>query len=183
MSNSASSQNLWSVHKLNSARTGMTLIAAALSISSPNTPIRGGHFLQNTKWMEADDFPQETCWFYSPPISQTSALKRAAIRTKDTELETIFNGLAQNWIEATRSYSLNMRRYAHPTYQALMHTLGKEDVKDVVPLILRELQQRPDVWFEALKVLTKHNPAREAKSFDETVRAWLEWGKAEKYIF
>jgi len=100
----------------------------------------------------------------------------------DAELEVIFNGLAKEWIEATRSYSLNMRRYAHPTYQSLMHALGKEDVKEVVPLILRELQQRPDVWFEALKVLTKRNPASQAKTFDETVRAWLEWGKAEKYI-
>ncbi len=101
---------------------------------------------------------------------------------KDDELEQIFMGLARNWKEATRSFSLNMRRYAHPTYQILMHTLGKEDVKDVVPLILRELQQRPDVWFEALKVLTKENPAIEAETFDEAVNAWLEWGKRKQYV-
>jgi hypothetical protein len=100
----------------------------------------------------------------------------------EPELEQIFQGLAQNWREATGSYSLNMRRYAHPTYQSLMHTLGKENVDDVVPLILRELQQRPDMWFEALKVLTKTNPAQNSKTFDEAVTAWITWGKLKQYI-
>ena len=63
-----------------------------------------------------------------------------------------------------------------------MHALGKEDVKDAITLILRELQQRPDAWFEALKVLTKTNPAIECKTFDEAVKAWLDWGKQKKYI-
>lgn len=98
------------------------------------------------------------------------------------ELETIFKGLAKNWQEATGSYSLNMRRYSHPTYQVLMLALGKENVGDVVPLILNELQHRPDVWFEALKVLTKANPAQNSKSFDDAVAAWIAWGKKEKYI-
>lgn len=102
--------------------------------------------------------------------------------SKDAELETIFNGLAKNWREATQSYSLNMRRYAHPTYQAMMVALGKEEPKDVIPLILSELQQRPDIWFEALKVFAKDDPARNSKSFDNAVAAWLEWGKKEHYI-
>lgn len=98
------------------------------------------------------------------------------------ELEIIFNGLARNWREATGGFSLNMRRYTHETYQVLMHTLEKEKVEDVVPLILRELQQRPDMWFEALKSLTKENPAKESKTFNEAVKAWLDWGKRKSYI-
>jgi hypothetical protein len=95
------------------------------------------------------------------------------------ELETIFDGLAKNWIEETGGYSLTMRRYAHSSYQSI---LALEPKKDVISLILLELQRRPDRWFEALKALTKTNPAQNAKTFDETVRCWIEWGKRENYI-
>jgi hypothetical protein len=111
------------------------------------------------------------------PSQQSS---EAAARVNDAELEIIFKGLAKNWQEATGSYSLNMRRYAHPTYQVLMAALGKENVRDIVPLILRELQERPDVWFEALKVLTKANPAQDCKAFDEAVAVWVRWWEQEK---
>ena len=97
----------------------------------------------------------------------------------DKELEMVFKGLAKNWREATGGYSLTMRRYAHPSYQSI---LALEPKKDVISLILLELQQRPDRWFEALKALTKENPAKDGKTFDETVQCWVEWGKAEKYI-
>ena len=100
-------------------------------------------------------------------------------RSVDAELETIFNGLAKNWREATGGYSLTMRRYAHASYQSI---LALEPKKDVISLILCELQQRPDRWFEALKALTKTNPAQDAETFDETVQRWIEWGKREKYI-
>jgi hypothetical protein len=97
----------------------------------------------------------------------------------DIELETIFKGLANKWREETGGYSLTMRRYAHGSYQSI---LALEPKKEVVSLILLELRQRPDRWFEALKALTKANPARDAKTFNETVQLWIEWGKNEKYI-
>jgi hypothetical protein len=115
-------------------------------------------------------------------ITPIDVVEETKTISADKELETIFNGLAKNWREATGSYSLNMRRYSHPTYQALMLALGKEKIEDVVPLILRELQRRPDMWFEALKVITKKNPAQDAKTFDDAVAAWISWGKSEKYI-
>jgi hypothetical protein len=89
-----------------------------------------------------------------------------------SELEQIFNGLVKNWKEATGGYSVTTRRYAHPSYQAIL--VLKEDV---VPLILRELQQRPDWWFEALRALTKENPVTAGATFEEAVNAWIEWGK------
>jgi len=123
--------------------------------------------------------PKKKSW--SIVVLPSGQYVQYVVRDK-VELETIFRGLANNWREATGNYSLNMRRYAHQTYQVLMHALGKEDVKDAITLILRELQQRPDAWFEALKVLTKTNPAIECKTFDEAVKAWLDWGKQKKYI-
>jgi len=51
------------------------------------------------------------------------------------DLERTFNGLVEKWKMETEAYSLTYRRYAHPSYQTIL-ALGK----DVVPLILRELQ-------------------------------------------
>ncbi len=102
---------------------------------------------------------------------------REAYEDEKSEVEQIFNGLAKTWREATGGYSLTYRRYVHPSYQAIL-TLGK----DVVPFMLRELQTKPDRWFEALKVLTGQNPAEKSKTFDDAVHCWLEWGKENGFI-
>jgi len=98
---------------------------------------------------------------------------------KESDLEKIFNGLAETWRKETGGYALTQRRYAHHSYQTIL-TLGK----DAIPLILCEMQQRPDRWFEALKALTKgmENPAQNAKTFNEAVSCWIEWGKDRRLI-
>jgi hypothetical protein len=75
---------------------------------------------------------------------------------------------------------VTLRRYAHGSYQAIL-VLGARE-PEVVTLILRELQQRPDWWFEALKVLTKENPVKPGASFDEAVNTWIDWGKRNNRI-
>ena len=107
-------------------------------------------------------------------ISRSSAVEKAE---DITEVGRIFEGLAESWRESTGGYSLTYRRYAHPSYQAIL-VLGK----DSIPFILRELQQRPDLWFEALRLLTKENPAQNAKSFNDAVSCWLRWGKQNRFI-
>jgi hypothetical protein len=93
------------------------------------------------------------------------------------ELEDIFNGLVEKWKKETGGYSLTVRRYAHPAYQSIL-TLRE----DVIPLILRELQQRPDWWFEALKALAKTDPTKPGDNFKDAGLAWLEWGKQRNLI-
>jgi hypothetical protein len=93
------------------------------------------------------------------------------------ELQEIFQGLVEQWRKATLGYALTYRRYAHPSYQAIL-ALGK----DVIPLVLRELEVRPDWWFEALRALTKTDPTKPGDNFQRAVKAWLEWGKANKKI-
>lgn len=96
---------------------------------------------------------------------------------KPSELEIIFNGLAKHWQEETAGYSVTTRRYAHSSYHAIL--VLKDDV---VPLILHELQTRPDWWFEALKTLTKQNPVPPHSTFAQAITAWIEWGKVNKII-
>ena len=96
-------------------------------------------------------------------------------RANDTSnLRETFDRLARAWSDETGAYSITSRRYAHPTYQAIL-ALGR----DVVPLILVRLKDRPDWWFAALTALAKPkvDPVRRGATFSESVDAWLEWGR------
>jgi hypothetical protein len=108
------------------------------------------------------------------------SVESKATSSEQAELETIFSGLVKTWNEVTGGYSVTLRRYAHGSYQAIL-VLGARE-PEVVTLILRELQQRPDWWFEALKVLTKENPVKPGASFDEAVNTWIDWGKRNNRI-
>lgn len=100
-----------------------------------------------------------------------------AVTADKAELETIFNGLSKIWKDATGGLSVTKRRFSHPAYKAILR-LGSE----TVPLILKELQQRPDWWFDALEFLTKENPAESADSFEQAASAWIQWGKNNRII-
>ena len=91
----------------------------------------------------------------------------------ESTVKSRFMELAKQWADETGGYSVTTRRYAHPTYQAILALKG-----DVVPFILEELRHRPDWWFEALRALTRANPVRPQSSFEEAVTAWLEWGES-----
>ena len=53
-----------------------------------------------------------------------------------------------------------------------------------VPIILRELQRRPDHWFRALSAITGENPIQEghAGNLKQMTQDWLDWGRAHGYI-
>jgi hypothetical protein len=65
----------------------------------------------------------------------------------------------------------------HPAYQRIIG-LGYP----VVPLILRELQERPSHWFAALSAITGEDPADPNADFNGRVRAWLAWGRDRGYL-
>jgi len=114
------------------------------------------------------------------PMNCSLEVQVRALEDKEADsnqLEAEFGRLAKQWKEETAGYALNLRRYAHPAYQAIL-SLGNR----VVPLILKEVQARPDRWFEALRVLTKENPAEQAESFEAATKAWLDWGRRLKLI-
>lgn len=90
----------------------------------------------------------------------------------DIELQQIFIGLSKIWKDSTGGLSVTNRRFAHPTYRAIIR-LGK----DAIPYILQELKSKPDWWFDALEFLSKENPAKNSESFEGAVSAWINWGK------
>jgi hypothetical protein len=116
----------------------------------------------------------------SAPADQAleAAVSSKFIHPENAKIETIFNGLAKRWRDETSGYSLTNQKYAHPAYQSIL-ALGPE----VVPLILRELQARPGRWLQALKALNNgFDPSKPGDSFDDAVKAWLEWGRKKELI-
>jgi len=62
----------------------------------------------------------------------------------------------------------------HPAYQQIIG-MGPE----AVPLLLRELERRPDHWFWALKAITGVDPVppNQKGKLDEMAKAWVQWGR------
>ena len=110
-------------------------------------------------------------------VQEVAQALAAAAEPVPVSLERTFGEHARRWRDETGGYSLTHRRYTHPSYRAIL-TLGKP----AVPLILRELERQPDYWFEALEALTGCDVAPDARTFDEAVASWVEWGKHEGHL-
>lgn len=91
-------------------------------------------------------------------------------------LKENFQTFVDDWMEATRFVSSLSEITNHPAYRAIVD-LGQQ----AVPLLLRELETRPNFWFAALREMTGANPVPEKDrgNVEKMVRAWLRWGKEQ----
>lgn len=96
---------------------------------------------------------------------------------KPDELEHLFSALVEQWRADTVLLSSVDKMAMHPAYQRIIG-LGRQ----VLPLILRELQTQPDHWFWALHAISGEDPVQPGTDFDKAVEAWLEWGRKRDYI-
>lgn len=89
----------------------------------------------------------------------------------------LFRRLADKWKRETSHQSQISERLQHPSYLQILR-MGKT----VVPLIIDELEERPDFWFFALATLTGENPipADFTGTVSEAAELWINWGR-EKY--
>ena len=95
----------------------------------------------------------------------------------DEDMEKTFRLLADKWREETAYFSLALKKAVHPAYQRIIG-MGP----NAIPLILRELEQRPGHWFWALNAIAGEDPARPDDNFDQAVEAWLRWGRTKGYL-
>jgi hypothetical protein len=111
-------------------------------------------FLTQLKQDSASDFPAPT-----PEVST-------------------FDRLAQAWLTDTRFLSSTHQMVVHPAYQQIIG-LGEA----VVPLLLKQLEQKSGHWFWALKSITRTDPVpREARGNTQLmIQAWLNWGRNQGY--
>jgi hypothetical protein len=92
--------------------------------------------------------------------------------------EQRFRALVALWKRERGPYSSSAQLAQHPAYQQIIG-MGPE----VIPLLLRELEQEPDHWFRALHALTGANPVPAASrgKVREMAEAWLKWGREQGY--
>jgi hypothetical protein len=95
-------------------------------------------------------------------------------RAQSADVEDRFRQLAAEWRDAIGPLSSASKIIQHSAYQGII-ALGP----DVVPLILRDLEQKPDHWFAALRAITGEDPvAHEDRGrMDRMAATWVRWGK------
>lgn len=93
--------------------------------------------------------------------------------------EARFGALAARWRCDTLNISSTSRMAMHPAYQSI---IGMGIV--AVPLILGELQARPDWWFWALRAITGVDPVPVNRRgfLHDMAEAWLKWGRERGYL-
>jgi hypothetical protein len=105
--------------------------------------------------------------------------KHRYVRVTDQSLESKFKSFSKRWREEIGGESSLSRITGNVNYLKVIN-LGKE----VVPLILKELQKEPAPWFVALRVLTEEEKVGRDHpgNFRQIADAWIKWGKDNKYI-
>jgi hypothetical protein len=71
---------------------------------------------------------------------------------------------------------------AHPSYLRIIGLANQATHRKLVRLLLLELKNEPDHWFDALTAITGVNPVQPEDEFDEAVDAWLTWGREKGLI-
>ena len=100
-----------------------------------------------------------------------------ALPPKET-VEARFRRLALDWERAAGHLSSMTAASENPAYQEII-SLGP----DVVPFLLRDLEDNETHWFIALRKITGANPIPQtaAGNIPKMVAAWLCWAKDNGY--
>jgi hypothetical protein len=99
-----------------------------------------------------------------------------------TILEQVFREQVDRWKDETAHWSSVVKMRAHPSYLRIIGLAKLSTNNEIERLLLRELEEEPDHWFDALVALTGENPVQPHHDFDEAVNAWLEWGRERNLL-
>lgn len=93
-------------------------------------------------------------------------------------IEERFRRLEAIWLAEVGHQSSTTKLIKHPAFQEIIR-MGQA----VVPLMLRDLTQRPRLWVWALPEITGADPVPPADRGDiaRMSEAWLQWAKANGY--
>jgi hypothetical protein len=93
-------------------------------------------------------------------------------------VEQRFRRLEAVWYAETCAYSDPAKIMGHPAWKEIIR-MGEV----VVPLMLRDIEEKPRLWVWALQDITGENPVpdEDAGYIPEMGEAWLRWGKEKGY--
>jgi hypothetical protein len=102
------------------------------------------------------------------------AMPRAESKKKDAVLRKEFERLVKTWRADTKFTSSVHQMTLHPAYLRIIG-MGRP----ALPLILTELEKRPDHWFAALYAITGANPVpdEDAGRVKRMAKHWLDWAR------
>lgn len=103
-------------------------------------------------------------------------------RKKREKLERSFREQVERWKDETAHWSSETRAIAHPSYLRIIGLSKYSTGHELERLLLNELESEPDLWFAALRAIADEDPVKPEYDFDESVEAWLAWGRSEGII-
>jgi hypothetical protein len=136
------------------------------------------HFSRECDYAFADNRARLSKAHHNTHHSYEQASHLAGLRSRGRQsnqfLTQLFREHADRWKTDTGHMSSITRAIAHPSYLRIIG-MGKK----AIPLLLKELRERPDHWLVALNAITGEDPAPEGANFTEAVAAWVKWGEAK----
>jgi hypothetical protein len=110
---------------------------------------------------------------------------RIAIVAEQIEISLAerFRTQADKWARETQHLSSPTQMMAHPSYQAILG-MAMENKREIIRLLLLDLQRNRSKWFWALSYLTQDNPITpsDAGKMDKMISAWVNWGRERDFI-
>jgi hypothetical protein len=109
---------------------------------------------------------------------ELDAMKDVISRLVHEELVSDFNKLSGQWEQERPRGSDVLEMIMHPSYQRIIG-MGH----DVVPLLLKELDRKPEHWFWALHAITGADPVppESQGNLKQMAASWVTWGKQQGY--
>lgn len=102
---------------------------------------------------------------------------RARRDRRNLSLAKSFHEEVTRWKDETAHWSSETKAIAHASYLRIIGLAKESTGHEIERLLLHELEREPDLWFAALAAVTGENPVRSEYDFDESVEAWLTWGR------
>lgn len=115
---------------------------------------------------------------FSAPATTTTEIQQSYSAPRDPlpseEEQASFQRLANKWRQETLDYSSLTEIVAHPAY---LQIIGMGTA--ATPLILSELEKKPNHWFVALAAINQTNPVppTDAGNLKKMTEIWLKWGR------
>jgi hypothetical protein len=108
----------------------------------------------------------------------TVPVKQLPVSQTGESIEQRFRRLESLWTTETGYVSDPTEIVSHPAFQEII-SMGDA----AVPLMMRDLEERPRLWVWALPEITGANPvsAEVAGNIRKMSEAWLRWGKEHGY--
>src|SRR6266481_5653717 len=132
-----------------------------------------------TYLLENEPHSEEYNYTKSPVVNPWPREHRHALRyefERDDQFETAFRAAVEEWRRQSEHLSSITKMIALPSYRRIID-MGKP----VIPLLLRELKERPHFWFAALREITGENDIGKGAEFKDAMDAWLTWGRSHHY--